>query len=270
VLALQKHQEQCRFLEYMIPKPMQAAPKRCDGELTHVRNLRWSWKEWRLRSQLEGLDHPMHHRAPVVGVVDGDAVVPGAVPAVGAEEAVRDVAQEHVAPVPALRLDDRPRDGVLLRVVVHALDDALPVVVERRGVVRGGEVAAVGGAVEEDEGDAVADDPVHPPRRVQRRAHRAQEDARPVLVGVEVPAAHAAPQADVGAVGEPLHRGGRAGSFFSALLWAGRRGGGQERRKRSRAAQRRCLLRRFRLGAEAEAGILKAQVVCWLQVPPVD
>jgi hypothetical protein len=179
----------------------------------------------------------VHHRAPVARVVDGDAVVPGAAPAVGAEETAGDVVQEYA--VPALRLVDRPHDVVLIRVVVHALYDELPAVAGRRRLVRGGEVAAEGGGVEEDEGDVVADDPVHPPRRIQRRAHRAQEDARPVLVGVEVLPAHEAPQADVGTLGELLHRGCRwsvvAGGLVSRLGAPLGRRRGQERRKRSRA-----------------------------------
>jgi hypothetical protein len=181
----------------------------------------------------------MRHRALAVGVVDGDAVVPAEVPAVGAEGAVGDVSQEYVAPA-LLRLDGCPEDCAHCRVVVDALDDELLAVAERCRLVRGCEVAAVGGAVKEDEGDVVADDSVHPPRRVQRRAHRAQGDAPPVLVGVEVPAAHAALQADEGAVGEELHRscalvggGGRAG--FSACVLGRKRGPERRKAEQSRA-----------------------------------
>jgi hypothetical protein len=197
----------------------------------------------------------MRHRALVVGLVDGDDVVPAEVPAVGAEEAVGDVSQEYVAPA-LLRLDGRPEDGAHRQVVVDALDDELPAVAERARLVRGCEVAAVGGAVEEDERDVVADDPVHPPRRVQRRAHRAQGDAPPVLVGVEVPAAHAALQADEGTVREELHRGpalvGGGGLLRFSACALGRKG-------ESGAEQSRCLLRRFRLGAETEAGNFKGK-----------
>lgn len=62
----------------------------------------------------------MHHRALVVDVVDGDAAEPEAVPAVGAEEAVGDVAQEDVAGIPGA--DDLPQDGVHVLVVVAQVD----------------------------------------------------------------------------------------------------------------------------------------------------
>jgi hypothetical protein len=147
----------------------------------------------------------MHHRALVVEVVDGDAGVPEAVPAVGAEKAVGDVAQEDVPGVP--RADGLPQDGVHALLAVVPLDDAVAAVPRRRRVGRGREVPAVGGAVEEDAGGAVVQDPLHPPRRVRRpAAEPAQGDARPVLVGVEVPAVHAAPQPHVRPVGELLHR----------------------------------------------------------------
>jgi hypothetical protein len=194
----------------------------------------------------------VHHLALVVGVFDGDVVVPGEVLAVGAEEAVGDVAEDDVGPVP--RPDGLPHDGGLLVVFVQALDDDLPKVAERGRLVRGGEVAAVGGAVEEDAGAAVVVDPVHPPRRVQRRALRAQGHAHPVLVRVEVHAAHAVPQADVHAVGELLHRGralvgGRAATAGESV--ASRCGlGGRKGEKRSRAEQ----------VFAAEAGDFKAQV----------
>ena len=62
----------------------------------------------------------MHHRALVVDVVDGDAAEPEAVPAVGAEEAVGDVAQEDIAGVPGA--DNLPQDGVHVLFVVAQVD----------------------------------------------------------------------------------------------------------------------------------------------------
>ena len=97
--------------------------------------------------------------------------------------------------------------------------------------------------------EVTALDQVHPPRRFQGGAARAEGDADAVLVGVEVPAAHAAPQPHVDPVREPIHRGRRrwrcaaASGAPSALL----RGGEEE----EGAEQGRCSLRRFRLGAEA-------------------
>jgi hypothetical protein len=203
----------------------------------------------------------MRHRALAVGVVDGDAVVPAEVPAVGAEGAVGDVSQEYVAPA-LLRLDGCPEDCAHCRVVVDALDDELLAVAERCRLVRGCEVAAVGGAVKEDEGDVVADDSVHPPRRVQRRAHRAQGDAPPVLVGVEVPAAHAALQADEGTVREELHRGPALVGLRS----------GQERRKRSGAEQ--VFVATVSLGRRDRGGQFQGEKILGagrlLRMPPVN
>jgi len=161
----------------------------------------------------------MHHRALVAVVAmdggDGDAGVPAAVPAVGAEVelCVPPLVQEDVVAAATPR-----RDGLgpppyvgLQRLAVVALDgahgDAAAVAVRLRHGRRGPEVAAVGGGAEEDEGEAVAHDQVHLPRRVQRLAARAQGDAGPVLVGVEVRAPHAVPQPHVRPVGEAVHRG---------------------------------------------------------------
>lgn len=80
----------------------------------------------------------MHHRAPapVANDIDGDAGVPAAVPAVGAEEAFlahQDVAQEDVAAaVP--RREGPPPDVELLRLVEVALGGfAAAVAVRRQG-----------------------------------------------------------------------------------------------------------------------------------------
>jgi hypothetical protein len=163
----------------------------------------------------------MHHRALVVDVVDGDATVPEAVPSVGAEEAVGDVAQEDVAGVPGA--DGLPQDGVHVLVVVAQVD-AEAEVARRRRVVGRREVPAIGGAVEEDAGGAVVQDAVHLPRHVHRpAAPAAQGHPHPVLVGVEVPCVHAAPQPHVRPVGELLHR--RRGRRW--WRWCSRRGGGR-------------------------------------------
>jgi hypothetical protein len=215
----------------------------------------------------------VHHLALVVGVFDGDVVVPGEVLAVGAEEAVGDVAEDDVGPVP--RPDGLPHDGGLLVVFVQALDDDLPAVAERGRLVRGGEVAAVGGAVEEDAGAAVVVDPVHPPRRVQRRALRAQGHAHPVLVRVEVHAAHAVPQADVHAVGELLHRGralvgGRAATAGESV--ASRCGLGGAGKEKSGAEQSRCLPPRLAISRRRSLPLfrLMASVGQLLRMPPVN
>jgi hypothetical protein len=92
----------------------------------------------------------------------------------GRRNASHTPAAQLVVPVPCP--DDPPHDGVLIvGFVVQARDDLLPTVAGRGRLVRGREVA--GGAVEEDAGAAFAVDPVHPPRCVQPRALRVQDDA---------------------------------------------------------------------------------------------
>jgi len=206
----------------------------------------------------------MPHRARRAEVlIDGDAGDPRAEPAVGAEVAVVDVAHAEVAAAVGARDGDGPpHDGVQVPRVVAALDGGDAAV--SRGLLLVGrqrEVPAVGGAVEEHVVDAVAQDPVHPPHRVQRRlaAEREQGDPNPVLVGVEVRrAAHAAPQPHVDPVGEFVHRGRVPrwwwwlGGEERRLAWS--RGGaasmGRGRGGGSRAEQV-FVARRLRLGARA-------------------
>ena len=233
----------------------------------------WSWRGWRRLSRGDFLDHPMHHRAPFSEVanviIDGDAGVPAAVPAVGAEAAGEaTVAQDDDAFADVARPNGPPHDGVQVRLVVVALDRA-----EAGRRLHGGrerEVPAVGGAAEEHVVEVAALDQVHPPRRVQGGAARAEGDADPVLVGVEVQAAHQAPHPHVDPVRELIHRGRRwwrcaaASGAPSALL----RGGEEE----EGAEQGRCSLRRFRLGAEAARRKVsrRGQVGCCRDVPPVQ
>jgi hypothetical protein len=191
------------------PNQLESSKER--GRRAH---LSWAWKDWRRLSQGDGLDHPMHHRAGVVHVdIDGGAQ--DGVPGGGAEEAVGDVEHEDVVGL-VRHPDGLPEDVALLRGVVGGLDGGVAGVDQRHPLGREGEVPAVGGAVEEDVAAAAAPDPVHPPRRVQGRAARAQGDARPVLVGVEVRAVHAVPQPHVRPVTKELHRcsagGGAAAS----------------------------------------------------------
>jgi len=177
--------------------------------------------------------------------------VPAAVPAVAAEVALQIVAHDDVVAV-IPRPDDPPHDGARVEIVAVALDDAsAAVAARRRRVGRDREVAAVGGAVEEDVGDTLVHDPVHLPRRVQRRAARAQGDADPVLVGVEVRAELAALQPHVRPVGEEVHRRRpplavvrrRARGVCSLLA------GDAVGERREREEQRRCSVAgRLRLG----------------------
>ena len=180
---------------------MRGVPKR--GRRAH---LSWRYEGRRPGSRGDELDLPMHHRALVVEVVDGDAGVPAAVPAVGAEEAVGDVAQEDVAGVP--RAHGLPEDGVhALLLAVVPLDDAVAAVPRRRRVGRGREVPAVGGAVEEDVVVAVAPYPVDLPRRVHGGTARRQRNAPPILISIEEQAVDMALKADVRYVEEDLHPG---------------------------------------------------------------
>jgi len=148
--------------------------------------------------------------------------VPAAVPAVGAEVAVVPVAQDDVGVglglfgfvvvvdvVDGDHRDGPPHDGVQFRLVEVALDSAAAAVARGRHLRRVREVAAVGGAAEEDEVHVAALDQVHLPRRVQGGAAPAQGDADPVLVGGEVRPAHAAPQPHVNPVEELVHRSRR-------------------------------------------------------------
>jgi hypothetical protein len=112
----------------------------------------------------------VHHVADVVVVVDGDGVVDEEVLAVGAEVAAGDVAEQDGVPGPGASPDDLPHDGLHLRLVVVALHDAEAAVGERRPPGRGGEVGAVGGAVEEQLLD---------PRAVDERAGEAQRALHP-------------------------------------------------------------------------------------------
>jgi hypothetical protein len=148
----------------------------------------------------------VHHVADVVVVVDGDGVVDEEVLAVGAEVAAGDVAEQDGVPGPGAGPDDLPHDGLHLRLVVVALHDAEAAVGERRPPGRGGEVGAVGGAVEEQVHAEVVVVDVHRPRRVERGAAALEGDAHPVVVGVEVVAGPAAPQPHVVPVVPQLHR----------------------------------------------------------------
>lgn len=136
------------------------------------------------------MDRPLHHRAQPAVVVDirGDGGVPGAVPAVGAEEvAVELVAQADVS----LAVDypqGVPHEGAHVVPRVVSLDGAAAAVAGRRHAGRDREVAAVGDALEEDDVVPGDQDAVHPPHRVQGEdvAVRANGDPLPVVVGVEV------------------------------------------------------------------------------------
>jgi hypothetical protein len=176
-------------------------------------------KVWRRQTRGGGdvLDNPVHHRVAVVVVVDGDAGAPPTVLAVGAEEAVRFVLQEKPVFPAGPNLDGNPGNGVV--VVVDALDDVVADMSARRRVVGGLEVAAEGGAVEEDVGGFAADDAVHLPRRVERLAERAQEHGHPVLVGDEVHAVAAnVPQPHLVPVGEALQRSPRGAEALEAAI----------------------------------------------------
>jgi len=200
----------------------------------------------------------MHHRAPVAKDIDGDAAVPAAVPAVGAEVAFfahsQVAAQEDVAAA-IQRRDGPPPDVELLRLTEVALGGCVAAVAVPGRGRREREVAAVGGAKEEDVGDAFARDPVHLPRRVQRRAVRAEGDAGPVLVGVDVvPAPRAAPQPHVRPIGEAVHRG--------RGCWT--RGGGDgvaAVRYGGRVDWRCCVARRRREGGRGEKSSRAEQVL---------
>lgn len=161
------------------------------------------------------MGRPLHHGGdPAASVdVDGDAGVPGAVPTVGAEVAA-EVAQADVAMVGRVQPLDppHPRGGGAQRVglVAVELGGAAATVAGRRLLDREGEVAAVGGVLEEDECVPLVrpDQMLHPPHRVQGwdGSVRAQGDPRPVPVGVDVRSSRAALQPHEGPVGEQLHR----------------------------------------------------------------
>jgi hypothetical protein len=143
----------------------------------------------------------------VAVVVSGDFVAPPADLAVGAEEAVVDVVpQEDFVIDPDLSPGGAPGEVVPVLDVVDALDHAAADVAPRSRLGQDGEVAAVGGALEEYVGDAGVVELVHPPRRVHRCPLAVQVHVPPVLVGVEVHAAAAAAlQPHVLPVGEEVH-----------------------------------------------------------------
>jgi hypothetical protein len=181
-------------------------------------HLSWVRKSWRRQTRGGGdiLDRPVHHRVSVVVVVDGDAGAPRTVLAVGADEAIGSVLQEKLV-FPGPNLDGNPGNGVVVLVVVDALDDVVAEMSVRRRVVRCLEVAAEGGAVEEDVGGFAADDAVHLPRRVERLAERAQEHGHPVLVGDEVhTVGPSAPQPHLVPVGKALQRSPRGAEALEA------------------------------------------------------
>ena len=184
----------------------------------------WNWKDGRRWSSGDGLDRPTHHRTLVAVLVDGDAGgAPDAAPDVGTEEAVGEVAHEDdvVGPVP--RRDGLPHDGVQPRRVVVALDG---VVARRRLLRREREVPPVGGALEQDVRAPMARDALDPPRGVQRRAGaRAQGDAAPVLVGVELPAGHGVTRPRGRAAARGHRRGGTPLLALSMRDTGGRCGG---------------------------------------------
>jgi hypothetical protein len=147
----------------------------------------------------------MHHGAVIMaGVIDEDVSEEGGVLGAGAEKTVRGLEHDDVDVV---HIGSLPEDVVLLRGLVDALDREVRMVtgVDPHRDARDGEVPAVGGAVEEDVDAVVAPDPVHLPRRLQGAALRLQDDARAVVVGVEVRAVRAVPQPHERPVGEQVH-----------------------------------------------------------------
>ena len=175
-------------------------------------------------------------------VVDVDA------PAVSAEVGADDLAEQDDV-VPEARPDGPPHDGLHLRLVVVAQLGAEAVVQGRRRRGRGGEVAAVGGAVEEQVRAVVVVESlsvavvavvdVHRPRRVHGGPDLAEGDALPVGGGVEVGALHAAPQPHVVPVLEAVHRSPALESRGGGFLVSWRCGEAEKRRSES------CWLRRL-------------------------
>lgn len=165
------------------------------------------------------MDRPLYHGTGsgiLQVVVDGDADVPDFVPAVGTE-VVGVMAQADVVIVRGVQPLDAPYprgvDVQHLGVVAVVLGGALAKVAVRRLVHRGGEVAAVGCVLEEDEGVPVVrpqrgDPMLHPPDRIQGwdGPVRTKGDPHPVLVGVDVPSIRAVLQPHEATVGEELHR----------------------------------------------------------------
>ena len=198
------------------------------------------WKGWQLRSQLECADRPLHHRGPPAFVgIDGDGGAPEAELAVGAEVAVEVVAQADVSRV-VDHPEGPPHEGALVVPAVVALDGAVAAVAGLRLGGRDREVAAVGGALEEEQGGPVDVDAVHPPHRVQGEggAVRAQGDPLPVVVGVEVRLLHAVPQPHEGPVGKEVHRRDGRQLLTTGAAQHFRRGLGArgERREQSRCS----------------------------------
>jgi hypothetical protein len=165
----------------------------------------------------------MHHGAVIMaGVIDEDVSEEGGVLGAGAEKTVRGLEHDDVDVV---HIGSLPEDVVLLRGLVDALDREVRMVtgVDPHRDARDGEVPAVGGAVEEDVDAVVAPYPVHLPRRLQGAALRLQDDARAVVVGVEVRAVRAVPQPHERPVGEEVH---------GPRWWCFSCGGGCRRRRR--------------------------------------